>query len=130
MDETCRTFLKDGSSYLKTARGGLNRPSVFTRDILYNILAMSIEKSIMGILIFHNTLADNHTFSDLVDSLSRVIDIDASVAADLLEFERYQAICSVFDGYLRTRITDTVISRMIDTATLIESLAAQTCTPG
>jgi HEPN domain-containing protein len=117
-------FFEDGRKYLKTARGGLKRPSVFTEEILYNILLMSIEKNIMGILIFHGDMADNHTVTDLLDSLGRVLEIDKKVIDDLLEFERYQTICSVFDGYQRKKMTFEVIERMIETATIIENHAS------
>ncbi|MBI9090958.1 MAG: hypothetical protein JEZ12_17220 [Desulfobacterium sp.] len=121
------TFFEDGKKFLKTARGGLKRPSVFTEEILYNILLMSMEKNIMGILIYHGDMADNHTVTDLLDALERVIQMDKKVIADLLEFERYQTICSVFDGYQRKKMTFEVIHRMIETATIIENHALAVC---
>jgi len=127
MGKMYEAFFEDGRKFLKTARGGLKRPSVFTEEILYNILLMSIEKNIMGILICNGDMADNHTVSDLLDSLGRVIEIDKKVIADLLEFERYQTICSVFDGYQRKKMTFEVIHRMVETATIIENHAAAVC---
>jgi hypothetical protein len=70
------TFYHDGQRYLKTARGALKRPEVFTPDIVFNLVAMGIEKVAMAILIEAGDLADNHTMVDLVRSLSRVIDLD------------------------------------------------------
>ena len=127
MGHIYEAFLDDGRKFLKTACGGLKRPAVFNEEILYNILLMSIEKNIMGILIYHGDMADNHTVTDLLDSLQRVIKIDEKVVADLLEFERYQTICSVFDGYQRKKMTFEVIHRMIETARIIENHAASVC---
>ena len=128
MGQMHESFLDDGRKYLKTACGGLKRPEVFTEEILYNILLMSMEKNIMGILIYHGDMADNHTVSDLLDSLQRVIEIDEKVVADLLEYERYQTICSVFDGYQRKKMSVEVIHRMIETAKIIQSHAVLVCT--
>lgn len=127
MGETYKEFFEDGRKYLKTARGGLKRPSVFTEEILYNILGMAIEKNIMAILIYHGSMADNHTFSDLLNSLGRVVEIDEKLVADLHEFEMYQTICSVFDGYRRKKMTYDVIARMVETALIIENHAAEAC---
>ncbi len=127
MGETYKAFLEEGGKYLKTARGGLKRPSVFTEEILYNIIGMSIEKNIMGMLIHRGEMADNHTFSDLVEALDRVSGIDGKLADDLLEYEQYQTICSVFDGYQRKKMTREVIERMIETASGIQDHAEAAC---
>ncbi len=127
MSETHETFFEEGRKYLKTARGGLKRPEVFTEEILYNVVAMAMEKTIMGILIYNGTLADNHTFSDLVDALRRIKAVDDETAADLLDFEQYQTICSVFDGYQRKKMDREVILRMVDTAAAIEEQAHRLC---
>ena len=61
-------FFDEGNKYLKTARGGVKRPAVFTTEILYNIIGLAIEKHIMAALMAKGCLADNHTFTDLVDA--------------------------------------------------------------
>jgi hypothetical protein len=52
VNEKWSEFVQEGDAYLKTARGGQKRPGVFTPEILYNLLAMAIEKHIMAALIF------------------------------------------------------------------------------
>ncbi|VGO22412.1 hypothetical protein [Pontiella sulfatireligans] len=44
-------FFREGDKYLKTARGGMKRPAVFTAEILYNIIGLAIEKHIMGAIM-------------------------------------------------------------------------------
>lgn len=127
VDETYKDFLEDGRKFLKTARGGLRRPEVFTEEILYNILGMAIEKSIMGILMYHGTLADNHTFTDLLNSLQQVTEVDPKIVADLYEFESYQNLCPVFEGYETKKVSFDVIHRMLESASTIERQATETC---
>lgn len=127
MDTSYKDFLEDGRKFLKTARGGLKRPEIFNEEILYNILGMAIEKSIMGILMYHGDLADNHTFSDLLDSLERVIEIDPHIAAELQAYESYQNLCPVFDGYKNKKVSFEVIHRMLETAGILERQAMEMC---
>ena len=109
-------FLTEGNQYLKTAQGGVKRPAIFNTEILYNILSMAIEKHIMAALIYKGQLADNHTFTDLIDATRQIGGIDASIAEKLREFEGYQNICPVFAGYHRTEMPHDAILEMIATA--------------
>lgn len=114
-------FLTEGDQYLKTARGGQKRPTIFTPEILYNLLGLAIEKHIMAALIFKGTLADNHTFTDLVDATKQIGEIDSDIAAQLRKFESYQNICPVFAGYHRAELPPDAIPQMIATAEAVQA---------
>lgn len=113
MSEKWAEFAADGDAYLKTARGGQKRPGVFTPEILYNLLAMAIEKHIMAALVFKGTLADNHTFTDLINSAKLICPLDEAVASKLTELEKYQELCLVFDGYNRDEFPASKVSEMV-----------------
>lgn len=125
MCEKWSEFMTEGDAYLKTARGGQNRPGVFTPEILYNLLAMAIEKHIMAALIFKGTLADNHTFGDLITSARVHCPIDEAVAAKLIELEGYQEICPVFDGYKRDGFPSEKVPEMVHVAQEIQLWSKQ-----
>jgi hypothetical protein len=116
-------FMDEGDKYLKTARGGLKRPAVFTAEILYNIIGLAIEKHIMGALMAKGRLADNHTFTDLIDATRQIGEIDAAIADRLRTFESYQNICPVFAGYHRTDPPAEAIPAMIATAEAVQAWA-------
>ncbi|WP_372806708.1 hypothetical protein [Pontiella sp.] len=118
-------FMNEGDKYLKTARGGIKRPAVFTAEILYNIIGLAIEKHVMGALMAKGKLADNHTFTDLIDAANQVGGIDESIADQLRKFESYQNICPVFAGYHRTEPPAEAIPEMIATAEAIQAWAAK-----
>ena len=124
--EGYQEFWKEGVQYLKVSKGGLKRPEVFTTDILYNLLALSIEKYFMAALVCHGDLADNHTFSDLIDSAKRVRPVDSDLAARLIEAEGYQNICPAFDGYMRKDIPLEEIEKMVIVAEDVEAWADET----
>jgi hypothetical protein len=122
-DSDYEAFMDEGNRYLKTARGGVKRPAVFTTEILYNILGLAIEKHIMGALMAKGQLADNHTFSDLIDATRQIGEIDTLIADRLRRFESYQNICPVFAGYHRTEPPREAIPEMIETAEAVRAWA-------
>ena len=118
-------FMQDGDAYLKTARGGQKRPGVFTPEILYNLLAMAIEKHIMAALIFKGTLADNHTFTDLIYSAKKLCPLDDALIEKLIALESYQEICPVFAGYNRRAFPAAEVSSMMAVAEEIQQWSRQ-----
>lgn len=125
MSNLWQEFMQEGDAYLKTACGGQKRPGVFTPGILYNLLAMAVEKHMMAALIFNGTLADNHTFTDLINSAAAVCPLEAGLAGKLIELESYQEICPVFDGYSRQEFPPEKVPEMIGVAVQIQQWSKQ-----
>lgn len=93
-----QVFIDEGDRYLKTAmNGSRRRPKVFTPEILYNLVAMAIEKHAMGYLLYHRRMPDNHTLRDLMDALREVGGLDEGLYGRVVEMDRFQEICSVFE---------------------------------
>ncbi|MDZ8119372.1 hypothetical protein [Pontiella agarivorans] len=123
LDNGYEAFMNEGDKYLKTAKGGIKRPAIFTAEILYNIIGLAIEKHVMAALMAKGKLADNHTFTDLIDAADQVGGIGEEIAAQLLKFESYQNICPVFAGYHRAEPPVDAIPEMIDTAEAVQAWA-------
>jgi hypothetical protein len=123
--ENYQDFMAEGDKYIQTAKGGLNRPAVFTSEILYNIIGLAIEKHVMGALMAKGCMADNHTFTDLIDATRQIGEIDNAIADQLRKFESYQNICPVFAGYHRTEPPQEAIPEMIATAEAVQAWAKQ-----
>jgi hypothetical protein len=121
--ETC---LAEARQFLKTAEGGLKREAVFTPEILYNVLGMAIEKYSMGLLFCHGTLADNHTFIDLVEAMSRIVSLPDDLKEELLALQGYQEICSL-SHYARKSPDRAGILKMIETTRKLESFVKAVC---
>lgn len=121
-----RAFLNEGSQYLKAARGKNGNPSRLSNDIRYNLLGLSFEKSMMAILMYHNDMADNHTFADLVHSVSRHITITPLLCDEIVALEQVQSICNLYE-YHRELPSDSVVARLTDVAVQIFALASEVC---
>lgn len=93
-------FLSDGRAFLKTAaaaHGG--RRKAFTPEILYNIIAMAIEKFVMAALMRQGTMPYNHTMADLVEAMEETFPgVMDEVRERLLHLGTYQDICDL-DGF-------------------------------
>jgi hypothetical protein len=124
-------FLHDGEGFLKTAVAAhAKRKKVFTAEILYNIVAMAIEKFVMAALMRYGTMPYNHTMTDLVAAMEGTFpgEIDA-IRERLLKLDKYQEICDL-DGFSITPPPMEEIPAMLETAATLKSLVVRRCIPG
>lgn len=96
-----RRYLRDGEQFMHTAEeAARKRPEVFSPEILYNLVAMAIEKYLMAYLMYHGDLAENHTMADLLRAIERHAGLQPELGERLLRLDRYQEICDM-DSYQR-----------------------------
>ena len=90
-------FLQDGEAFLKTATGAFSRKKrAFTPEILYNIIAMAIEKFVMAALMRAGVMPCNHTMADLVEAMEKTFPgALTNIRKNLLALDKYQEICDV-----------------------------------
>lgn len=120
-------FLHDGDAFLRTGIAAYTKSKMaFTPEILYNIIAMAIEKFVMAALIQRGALPYNHTMGDLVEAMDAVFaDGMGDLKAGLLDLDRYQEICDV-DSFNITPPAREAIPAMLDLAKNIQELAYKT----
>jgi HEPN domain-containing protein len=121
--EEWEDYLKDGESYLKTAAGAFEKQkNAFTPEILYNIIAMAIEKFIMAVLMRHGELPYNHTMRDLVEAMDTAFPaaID-ELREGLLRMDGYQEICDLY-GFTIVPPESSEIPGMLNTAEKLRRL--------
>lgn len=104
-------FLKEGDSYMGVVLNAHKRPQIFTRELVFNLLTLAIEKHAMAILMACGTLPENHTFLDLLDGLKWVLPVSESNHATLLTLHREESMCSI-DAPVTSRIP--TAEQMID----------------
>jgi hypothetical protein len=88
-------FKKEANAYYKTAIGGLRRKNIFTNEILYNIISMSIEKYIMAFLFARKYLPACHTLGGLIKDLKKFIPVEESLEKKVAQFDNLQFICAL-----------------------------------
>lgn len=119
-----KTWLRHGDQYLKAA--GTSEKTRFDTDIIYNLLGMSLEGYVMAILDIHNSLPENHTFTDLMDALETVHPLSISLRERILKYESIQSICSV-DKYERQNPTREAVDDLRSSVCEIGYIAHAIC---
>ena len=116
-------FLHEGEAYLKTAAGAHDKKrKVFTPEILYNIIAMAIEKFVMAALMKHGALPYNHTMGDLVEATEETFPgALGEIKEKILALDRYQEICDV-DAFMIRPPKVEEIDGMLDIALQMQNL--------
>lgn len=116
-------FLLEGRAFLKTATAAhAGRRKAFTPEILYNIIAMAIEKFVMAALMHRGTMPYNHTMNDLVEAMEETFPgVMEGVRERLLHFGTYQDICDL-DGFRIIPPGMEEIPAMIDLAYEMQTL--------
>ena len=91
----------EGEQFLRLAEGAfLNKKKAFTTEILYNLIAMGIEKLVMAALMGIGRLPYNHTMNDLVAALEEWLPETIRGMEDSVRLlDSYQEIC---DPYICT----------------------------
>lgn len=119
-------FLADGSGYLNTAVGALvKRREVFTPQILYNLVAMAIEKFVMAALMRYGALPYNHTMRDLVEAMEETFPGSIADLRDgLLALDSYQEICDL-EGFSIAPPGMEKIPAMLDLAIGVKKLVTE-----
>jgi len=90
-------FWFEGKAFLKTASAAYaQQKKAFTTVILYNIIAMAIEKFVMTALMCEGKLPYNHTMKDLVEAMDEAFPgAMPDIREGLLQLDQYQEICDL-----------------------------------
>ena len=90
-------FLEEGNQFLATANNAYaQRKEAFTTAILYNLVAMAIEKLIMALLMKNGKLPYNHTMHDLVEAMDEFLPGElAGLGNELKAWDGFQDICDI-----------------------------------
>ncbi len=119
-------FRAEGKAFLKTASAAFGgHKKAFTTVILYNIIAMAIEKFVMATLMCRGKLPYNHTMKDLVEAMDEAFPgAMTGTREGLLKMDQYQEICDV-DTFNITGPAMEEIPVMLDLAGRLQDLMEQ-----
>ena len=125
MENEWISYIRDGDRYLKAAaEGARRRKSVFIPEILYNIVSMAIEKHIMGYLLFHNRMPDNHTLADLAEAVGAIESFDDELIRRMVRMDRFQRICALSD-YFRQQPSEDDVGEFLEIGQLVRNSVAE-----
>ena len=116
-------FLQEGNQFLSTAQNAYSKgKQAFTAEVLYNLVAMAIEKFVMAALMRYGTMPYNHTMADLVGAMEETFPGAVEDMKDeLLKLDSYPEICDL-DGFSITPPGMDKIPAMLDLAGKVKLL--------
>ncbi|MFZ1984791.1 MAG: hypothetical protein WAU91_10290 [Desulfatitalea sp.] len=88
-------FILEGRHYLKTARNGHKRNTVFNNELVSNLIGLSVEKLLVGLCMHHGFMPADHTISGIVAEVHRLCPLDSSLAEAIQRMDRMQNLCAL-----------------------------------
>jgi len=125
--DTYTTWLEKGDKYLASVKD-TGKPGKFSPVIQYNLIAMAFESYAMAILDYHKQLPENHTFTDLLDALDKVIHIDPILRNAIINHENTQMLCPVIE-YSRHEPTHDEVMQLRGNIVTISEMAKKLINP-
>lgn len=113
-----------GIQYLKTAVKGRSRPEVFTNELTYNLITLSIEELLLGLSLYHAKLPNHHCLGSLAREAAKVEPMDIQMIKNIQAIDDYQDLCSLEMGHFKVP-TDMEIGSMFDIAKEVEHFVKQ-----
>lgn len=103
-------FKVEGQQFLSLAeRAFLRGQKTFTPDILYNLIAMAIEKMVMSALMAIGRLPYNHTMHDLVAALEHWLpETVHGMEESIRSLDSYQDICDPYAYSIRVPTSEEI----------------------
>lgn len=104
----------EGRQYLRLAETAFaNKKKAFTTEILYNLMAMGIEKLVMSALMEIGRLPYNHTMHDLVDALVQWMpETIRGLEDSICGLDSYQEICDPYACTIKVPTPEEIASML------------------
>lgn len=118
-----------GRQFLDLAeRAHRGENSLFTAKILYNLIAMAIEKLVMARLMAIGRLPYNHTMHDLVAALEEWLpETVRGIAEPIRGLDNYQDICDPYTCTIRVPTSEEIGAMLTLARKLEERLDTAAC---
>jgi hypothetical protein len=117
-------YIVAGIQYLKTAFKGQSRPEVFTNELTYNLITLSMEKLLVGLALYHGKPPNHHCLGSLAQEVAKVEPMRIQMMKNIQTIADYQDLCSLEVGHLKIP-NDIEIGNMLAAAKKVESFVKQ-----
>jgi hypothetical protein len=119
----CESYFNAGDSYLKTAKRGHGRSSVFTGTMIYHILCLSIEKFLMGIFCCHNAIPQHSTLSHMIQEAAAFTDMPKELIEQVNAMDNVLNLCDP-GAPLQAVLTESQLQAMLIVGEKVRNLVS------
>jgi hypothetical protein len=93
--EGYQEMIKGANGYFKTVKRAFYKESIFSDELIFNILTMAIEKYLVGLLMSIGIMPANHVIKYLLEETGKKFLIDQSIQKHLVSVDDYLYLCSI-----------------------------------
>ncbi|MFI3302352.1 MAG: hypothetical protein SNH35_04620 [Rikenellaceae bacterium] len=110
MEQDAKESLEYGVNYLKSAKSAFNAPlRRFNNDLIYNIISISFEQFMVGLLAHHDWIASSHLPLMLYrEALPFEPEMGEEIKQTAILIGSFEGICSIEDFGYRTPSDDKI----------------------
>ena len=112
--ENAGHFVDEANKYLQTARRGHRRSAVFNNAMIYHIICLSIEKYLLGLFAYHNTLPMHNTLTSMIREAAPLVQMPPFMIEEVTAMDNVVNLCDP-GAPLEAIITDGQLQGMINT---------------
>ncbi len=125
MEQDAKDALEYGVNYLKSAKSALTAiPRRFDNDLIYNIISISFEQFMVGLLAHHEWIASSHLPLMLYrEAQPFEPEMGDSIKQTAILIGSFEGICSIDDFGYKTP-TDKQLVKMVDGLNELEAFIA------
>lgn len=119
-------FIHEGCQYLKTARNGHKRRKVFSNELVFNLIGLSVEKLLVGLCLEHGHMPADHTLTGIVGETNRLCPMEEALVESIGMMDRVQDLCSL-EVDSRCIVNDLQIENLLAMNEQVASFVHQNC---
>jgi hypothetical protein len=116
-----KLYLNHGEEFYRCAKGGFDKPEKFNTDALFNLAAMSIEKTSMGFLMKNSIMPEGSGFQNLVESMKEIAPLPSELEAEIINLDKFQAGFCSLEIFRPDPVTREDIPPMLDVCTRLQA---------
>lgn len=122
------TYIREGRQYLKTATNGRKRSKVFSNELIYNLIGLSVEKLLVGLCLHRDHLPAAHSLSGIINAVQRLCPMDTALAEEIRMMDRIRDLCAL-DVHARCEVNDRQIECLLAMNHALDAYVNNNLTP-
>jgi len=119
--ENCASFMEEGNKFLQTARRSHRRSMMFNNTMIYHVLCLSIEKYLLGLFRFHNSLPTHNTLTYMIRDVTQFLELPPFLIEEITAMDNILNLCDP-EAPLEASLTDDQLQGMLMTGERVREM--------
>ncbi len=95
MEKDWKFYYNEGVQYLKTANGWHAKGKKFNNELKFNMLSISMERMLVGLLLFNDEMPYSETVNGLVREAMPFVNWSDEFVKEVKKLNKYMFLCSL-----------------------------------